>query len=107
MASSHQKTARQKRDVVEVIITDDLASALEEIRYLDEPNLDDCYSVNDVCEKLGETKSNARDIIKDCIENGTCEYAGKRRETAIDRRVVKIPVYRFKFKNKREVRKKR
>ena len=102
MANSYQKTSRQKRNVAEVIVTDDLASALKEIRYLDEPNLDDCYSVNDVCSKLGENKNNAREIIKDCIENGTCEHAGKRRETGIDGRIVKTPVYRFKFKNKKE-----
>lgn len=99
MASSHQKDARQKRDVTEVVMTD-LSSALEKIRHLDEPDLDDCYSINEICERLGENVRNVRNIVKDCMANGTCEYAGKRRGTGIDGRIIKIPVYRFKFKNK-------
>jgi len=100
MAGSHHKTARQKRDAPEVIITD-LSSALEEIRFADEPDLSDCYSIDDICDRLGENRKNAYDIVKDCIANGTCEYAGKRRGTGIDGRMIKTPVYRFKFKNKK------
>jgi len=105
MANSHQKASRQKRNVTEVVVTDDLASALEEIRHADGPDLGDCYSVNEICDRLGENRNSVYDIIKDCIENGTCEYAGKRRGTGIDGRTIKTPVYRFKFKNKKAKRK--
>jgi len=103
MAIAHNKTTGQKRDVVETIITNDLASAINQLRYPEEEtdNFDDCYSVNEMSSKLGETSDNVRDIIKDCISNGTCEYAGKRHGVGIDNRTTKIPVYRFKFKNKK------
>ncbi|MBD3408516.1 MAG: hypothetical protein GF411_20500 [Candidatus Lokiarchaeota archaeon] len=103
MAISHNKTARQKKDVTETIVTDDLASAIRELRsHSNEQDFSDCYSIEDICNRLGENYRNARNIIKDCMANGTCEYAGKRRGRGIDGRITKTPVYRFKFKNKKK-----
>lgn len=101
MGNSHNENVRHKRNAVEVVVTDDLSSALKELRHVNEPDLSDCYSINDICDKLGESRRNVYNIVKDCMANGTCEYAGKRREIGIDRRMAKIPVYRFKFKNKK------
>ena len=102
MAITHNKTIGQKRDVVKTIDTGDLASAIDQLRYQEDiDNFDDCYSVKEMSRKLGETSDNVRDIIKDCISNGTCEYAGKRHGVGIDNRTTKTPVYRFKFKNKK------
>jgi len=106
MGRTREKTSKQRRDAVEIIETD-VASALAEIRYADEPSYEGCFSVEEICDRLGESEKNARYIIKDCIASGTCEYAGKRRGTGIDGRVTRTPVYRFKFKNKKESRKRK
>lgn len=104
MAGSHNKTSRQKRNAAEIIVTD-LSLALQELREIEEPQFDDCFSIEEICERLGETKRNAYNIVKDCMKNGNCEYAGKRAGKGIDGRTTKTPVYRFKFKNKRRNRK--
>ena len=102
MVSTRKKTFRQTRNVVETITTD-LSGVYEELKNAEEQNeqskYDNCFSVEEVCSKLGENQKNARDIIRNCIADGTCEYAGKRRGTGIDNRIIKTPVYRFKLKN--------
>jgi hypothetical protein len=102
MGSTHNQNSRQKRHASQTIITD-LSSAIEELRQTgDEPeDFDDCYSIKDMCDKLGENRAAVYDIVNDCIANGTCEHAGKRRGVGIDGRIKRTPVYKFKFKNKR------
>jgi len=100
MGRTHKKTVKQKRIATETIEIDDITLALRDLVDVKEEDFADCLSVEQVAEKLGEDKNKARAIIKEGIANGSCEYAGKRRGTGIDGRITKIPVYRFKFKNK-------
>ena len=104
MGSAHNKNVRQKRNASQIMITD-LESAYEELKTTKETKtkkeLDDCYSVDEICEKLGETKRNTYNIIKDCMANGSCECAGKRSGSGIDGRITRTPVYRFKNKKKK------
>jgi hypothetical protein len=67
----------------------------------DYEDFDDCYSIKEIREKLGESKTAAYTIVNECIDNGTCKCVGKRRGVGIDGRVTHTPVYRFAFKNKK------
>lgn len=99
MVNPRTATFKQKRNAVEVVILD-IDPVIEESHLQEQDDFTDCYSVSEICEELGQTVRSIRNIIKECISKGTCEYAGKRLGMGIDGRVTKTPMYRFKFKNK-------
>ena len=110
MGSTRNKNAGQTRNGVETLEFD-VVDAIHKISTveIDKNNdeFDGCLATEDVKEILGKNIDNVRKIIKKCIEAGMCEFAGKRSDRAIDGRVTKTPVYRFKstdskIKNKRK-----
>lgn len=102
MGSSYCQNVRHQRHVNKIMITD-VAGILETLGKKEKAeandNLGDCYSINELCKKLECCIRAARKIVLEAIEDGMCEFAGKRMGVGIDGRRTKISVYRFKFKN--------
>lgn len=103
MASTHNKAARQEKHATETVIMN-LSAALADRGCNDDGNaeLSDCLSVKELCSELGRSDPFVRSLIRECMSDGTCEFAGKRTSIGIDGRTTKTPVYRFKFKNRKK-----
>jgi len=108
MVNTRKKTSKQNRNAAEIVEIDHIISALNEIQQSEEEcnEFPDCYSVKEICECIGKGDRATRKMIKQCMSNGTCEYAGRRQSIGIDGRVVWTPVYRFKNKIGKQKKKK-
>jgi Mn-dependent DtxR family transcriptional regulator len=56
----------------------------------------DGYSMHEIADGLEVTVATARQMVKQLIEAGKAEYAGRRQVTRMDKIATRIPVYRLK-----------
>jgi len=97
VAGTHHKTTRQEQSTTKIVDLSELYLLCgSENKRGKDGEFDDCWSTKQVMSRLGVSLTSAHAFISRCIEEGVCEFVGKRSQKGVDGRNIRIPVYRFK-----------